>query len=119
MKTPTDYGPNISYGIRYWNGYKWLYLHQTFTESRGWVDEWLNTDSHCWTTSSILSAMFTAQKLAVAMPKKSAVCLYVIQFTSVTTVWSTHADNRCLELECLAENLRRRDKIKPTEDERR
>lgn len=89
---PSTYRSDVSYGIRKWDDAKgkWLYCGDAFS-----YDVWVESESLCRSTTSLLSAMFTAQQKA----HETKEVVYVVMFEDPKTVWSTFHTNRNLTLE--------------------
>ena len=85
-----------SYGVRYWNGTRWMYRGATFKKGRGWTPAWIRNECKCYSSTSLLSAMFEAQSLA--MGKRHA-AMEVVEFVEPKMVWATSKNSRTLELE--------------------
>ena len=84
-----------SYGLRHWDGENWNYWGSKYSKKRGHVEQWLDSDFRCWTTTSILSAMFKSQDLSI----KNKIGIEVVQFEEPKVVWHAWYENRRLELE--------------------
>lgn len=97
-----------SYGVRYWNGDRWLYWGSKYSKKNGHVEQWLDTDSKCWTTTGLLDAMFLAQGLAL----KHKVVIEVIRFEEPTVEWITCHSHQSLELEDINKTKLRNKKCK-------
>ncbi len=93
---PENHRQYHSYGIRYWNGTRWMYRGATFKKGRGWKAAWLRNEFRCNSTTSLLSAMFDAQGLARG---KRHAAVEVVEFVEPKLVWATHKNNRTLSLE--------------------
>jgi hypothetical protein len=91
---PTPNRQYHSYGIRYWNGEKWMYWGSKYSKNKGHVEQWLDNDYRCWTTTGLLSAMLKSQGLST----KSQVVVEVIQFEEPKVMWHAWYKNRPLEL---------------------
>jgi len=93
-----------SYAIRSWNGYKWVYWGSRFYEDEGHIEQWIDEEHKCWTTTDPLSAMFKAQGLS--LKTKSLVEVIIFEEPKVLkTFWYEH---RLLELESIEDNNERR-----------
>ena len=83
-----------SYGIRYWDGEKWMYWGSKFSKKKGHVEQWIDDSYRCWTTTGLLSAMFKSQSLSFINNK----VIEVIRFEEPTVEWVAWYKHRPLEL---------------------
>jgi len=87
-----------AYGVRYWDGSgpsgRWLYLGMEFVEGTGHTDHWWPDEGKVYTSTSLLSTQFKAQKWAHQLKR----VVQVVVFLNPMEVWTTHHSHRLLEL---------------------
>lgn len=85
------------FGIRRWNSQtgRFEYWSQSWTKRQGHQLVWADNSDRAQTTTSLLSAMFEAQRLAKQLKWKWGV--EVVSFDE-PVLWSSHHTNRPLEL---------------------
>ena len=84
-----------SYGLRYWDGDRWLYHSTVWLKPKGHFDTWLPSPDHAWTSTDILRQQFAAQSWANKYPGG---IIEVVMFTDPLPVWQSYHKCRQLEL---------------------
>ena len=93
---PAPMQQHHSYGVRYWNGIRWMYRSMRYRKGFGLRPCWTANEAKAYTTTGLLSALFQAQGLANEI---DAGGIDVVEFVYPKVVWSTCKDNRKLLLE--------------------
>ena len=96
----------FTYGIRYWNGERWLYWSATPS------NEWFESDRDARVFTDLLDTMFNAQVLS----QKLKAVVEVVLFEEPKTLRSVWYKNLALRLESIEDNRNRINNLMIDED---